>query len=99
MENFSDEEALVLNTIKQLGRATGYQIRKEMGFGMSKAYPILYRLEGKGYVNSDEEEVDLPEGKRFRRFYSIAGMGTMALEDYLMSLQPTNQNLAFGQAY
>ena len=94
MENFSNNEALVFNTIKQLGRAYGHQIRKETGLGMSATYTALYRLEGKGYISSNEEEIDIPGGKRHRRFYSIAGIGDSALNSYLMSLQ-AGRNLAF----
>ena len=79
-------EIIVLNSLKELGESYGYQLVKAINaasgnlFELQEGtlYPLLYRLEDKGYVKSTKKTA--PSGKE-RRYYSITSNGKRALND------------------
>lgn len=79
-------EIIVLNTLKDLGETYGYQLVKainEASSGMfdlqeGTLYPLLYRLEDKGYVVSTKKTA--PSGKE-RRYYAITVSGKKILSE------------------
>lgn len=79
-------ELIVLQALKDHGESYGYQLiqmiakRNNDLFAMREGtlYPLLYRLEDRGYVSSQEREA--PSGK-MRRYYSITKKGMKLLEE------------------
>ncbi len=76
---------LVIMEILRSGEAYGYEIVKEIGrrsdgkleFGQGTIYPLLYKLEEKGYVTSERKS--LPNGRE-RRYYRLTDKGLKELE-------------------
>lgn len=73
-------EIIVLRTLKDEGEAYGYQLIKSIAaqsknifeFQEGTLYPLLYRLEARGYVTSHKKQA--PSGKE-RRYYEITKKG------------------------
>lgn len=73
-------EVIVMRTLKDLEEAYGYQLIKAIAMGSNDIfefqegtlYPILYRLELKGYVSSETKKA--PSGKE-RRYYQLTKAG------------------------
>jgi PadR family transcriptional regulator PadR len=80
-------EVIVLHVLKKEGAAYGYELIKSLKqesknifeFQEGTLYPLLYRLEDKGLVSSEQREA--ANGKK-RRYYSITvkGKGVLALK-------------------
>ncbi len=76
---------LFIMEILQSGEAYGYEIVKEISrrsegvleFGQGTIYPLLYKLEEKGFVTSERKT--LPNGKE-RRYYRLTDKGLTELE-------------------
>lgn len=74
---------LVLEILRG-GEAYGYEIVREikhrsggaLEFGQGTVYPLLYKLEERGYVKSERRET--PGGKE-RRYYRLTGDGLQFL--------------------
>ncbi|NBS41209.1 PadR family transcriptional regulator [bacterium] len=79
-------EIIVLQALKAHGAQYGYQLIQTIAqssdnvFELQEGtlYPILYRLEDRGYVTSDEREA--PSGKT-RRYYTITQNGVKQLKE------------------
>ncbi len=86
---------LVLQSLHELKSAYGYELMKFIrtqsdeifDFPDSTLYPVLYRLEEKGLVQSEVKET--PQ-KKFRRYYSLTALGGKKVKDQ-------SQELAFYQ--
>lgn len=76
---------LIVLSIIELGPCHGYEIGKliearsggELKFHVASLYPLLYRLEERGWLQG--RWVEKP-GERRRRFYSLTAEGRRALE-------------------
>ncbi|RJP30548.1 MAG: PadR family transcriptional regulator [Candidatus Omnitrophota bacterium] len=76
---------MMIMEILRSGEAYGYEIVKEitrrsagkLEFGQGTVYPLLYKLEEKGYVVSKRNT--LPNGKE-RRYYRLTEKGLNELE-------------------
>lgn len=76
---------ILLLEILSRGEAYGYELCKEIAsrsdgvleFGQGTIYPLLYKLEDKGWVSSERKPT--PGGKE-RRYYSITDSGRKELE-------------------
>ncbi len=79
-------EVVVLQTLKNEGEAYGSQLIKAIAhssknvfeFQEGTLYPLLYRLEFKGYVTSEKRNA--PSGKE-RRYYAITPAGDSMLKE------------------
>jgi len=79
-------EFIVMKVLEELGEAYGYQMIKAIqevsteifSFQESTLYPLLYRLEGKKYVESRTKKA--PSGK-VRRYYSLTAKGRKLLHE------------------
>lgn len=79
-------EIIVLQALKDRGELYGYELLKTISdvsqgvfeFQEGTLYPILYRLEFKGYVTSEKKTA--PSGKE-RRYYSLTEAGGGILKD------------------
>ena len=79
-------EIIVLQALKSQGAQYGYQLiqtiakTSENVFELQEGtlYPLLYRLEDRGFVTSDEREA--PSGKT-RRYYTVTKKGTKLLQE------------------
>ncbi len=77
---------IVLNALKENGSSYGYQLIKyiksessdSFEFEEGTLYPILYKLEEKGFVESFIKEA--PNGKK-RKYYEISNDGKKFLKD------------------
>jgi PadR family transcriptional regulator PadR len=73
-------EVIVLHALKKEGPSYGYELIKTLKedsknifeFQEGTLYPLLYRLEDKGLVSSEQREAE--SGKK-RRYYSITAKG------------------------
>ena len=78
-------ELLVLSLIEQR-RRHGYEISKlieqrsegRLKFNVASLYPLLYRLEGRGFIVGRWIE---KEGQRRRRYYQLTARGKKVLKD------------------
>lgn len=78
-------EVIVLHVLEEAGEAYGYQIIKMIKdqsqeiFDLQETtlYPLLYRLESKGLLQSDRKQA--PSGKE-RRYYSVTPKGRKVLK-------------------
>lgn len=80
-------EVIVLHALKKEGASYGYELIKSLKedsnnifeFQEGTLYPLLYRLEDKGLVSSEQRESE--SGKK-RRYYSITakGKGVLAIK-------------------
>jgi PadR family transcriptional regulator len=62
----------------------GLEIVKETGLMSGTVYPILARLEQRGWVESRWEDIDAAvEGRRPRRYYRLTGEGQQAAGEIL----------------
>ena len=76
---------LIVLSIIELGPCHGYEIGKliesrsggELKFHVASLYPLLYRLEERGWLRGRWVE---KAGERRRRFYSLTAEGRRALE-------------------
>jgi PadR family transcriptional regulator PadR len=60
----------------------GYELARATDLASGTIYPILRRLEDRGWVTSDWEEVDDPGGTvRRRRYYRLTGEGARAARE------------------
>lgn len=58
------------------GRYYGLEIAREAGLQRGTLYPMLARLEERGWVTSEWEEIDpAAEGRRPRRYYTLTEEG------------------------
>ena len=57
----------------------GLDLAKEAGLPSGTIYPILARLESRGWIESEWEDIDpVVEGRRPRRYYRLTGEGEAA---------------------
>lgn len=78
-------EIIVLQVLEECGEAYGYQLIKSIrtmsdsvfDFQEGTLYPLLYRLEQKKYLTSEEKSTP-PSGK-IRRYYSLTNAGRKVL--------------------
>lgn len=76
---------LMILEILRCGEAYGYEIVKEIArksggqleFGQGTIYPLLYKLEEKGYVTSERKPTS---NRKERRYYWITDQGRTYLE-------------------
>lgn len=86
---------LILEILNQ-GELYGYEIVKQitfrsggkLEFGQGTVYPLLYKLEDKGYVTSSRKPT--PSGKE-RRYYQITDDGVKHLETSKQTWQETSR--------
>ncbi len=79
-------ETIVLQALKTQGSQYGYQLIQTIAKGSENVfelqegtlYPLLYRLEDREYVKSDERAA--PSGK-MRRYYTITEKGQKQLQE------------------
>lgn len=79
-------ETIVLQTLNELNEAYGYQLVKAIDANSNGAfqfqegtlYPLLYRLEDKGFIQSEKKSA--PNGKE-RRYYSVTKAGLQSLKE------------------
>lgn len=79
-------DAIVLQVLEKDGEAYGYELIKAISklsnnifeFQEGTLYPLLYRLESKGFVNSRVQKT--PSGKE-RRYYHITTSGKKLLAE------------------
>ena len=79
-------ELLVLQVLAKNGESYGYQLvgsiaessQQVFEFQEGTLYPLLYRLEARGYVTSRKQLA--PSGKE-RRYYAITEAGTATLKE------------------
>lgn len=79
-------EVIVLKTLDDLSEAYGYQLIKAIAqtsnnvfeFQEGTLYPLLYRLEDKGYVQSEKKPA---ESGKMRRYYSLTTKGAAILQE------------------
>jgi PadR family transcriptional regulator PadR len=79
-------EIIVLQALKDRGELYGYELLKTISdvsqgvfeFQEGTLYPLLYRLEFKGYVSSEKKNA--PSGKE-RRYYTITQAGDGVLKE------------------
>lgn len=79
-------EIIVLQALKSQGAQYGYQLIQTIAktsenvfeFQEGTLYPLLYRLEDRGFVTSDERQA--PSGKT-RRYYTVTEKGTKRLQE------------------
>lgn len=85
-------EIIVLKVLSELEEAYGYQLLKAIqdesqdifAFQESTLYPLLYRLEGKGYLQSERKKA--PTGKE-RRYYSLTTKGKKELSSKILEFK------------
>lgn len=73
-------EIIVLAELNKLGEAYGYRLLKSISessdntftFQIGTLYPLLYRLEAKGFVKS---KIKLAKSGKERRYYSLTASG------------------------
>ncbi len=91
-------DMLVLQLLSE-GAGYGYQLIQELKqrsgdiFSLKDGtlYPILYRLEDSGYI---ESKWNAAEGRQVpRKYYEITGEGITALEDMLLSWKEINAGI------
>ena len=78
-------ETVVLQTLSELKEAYGYQLLQAMreanheilSFQEGTLYPLLYRLEARKFVESEEKE---GTGKKARRYYRLTTQGQTYLK-------------------
>ncbi len=71
---------VIMRCLHELKQAYGYQLMKTIreqsdeifDFPDSTLYPVLYRLEAKGYIESEVKEI---KGKKPRRYYWLTKKG------------------------
>lgn len=88
----TDLEAAALGFVSSLGPCTAYRIRKcfldspsaRFSGSAGAIYPLLSRLEERGYVTSSEVKT----GKRPARAYAITRDGKQALRTWLRDVDP-----------
>lgn len=97
-------EAIVLQALHEHGESYGYEliqtIAKEsddlFAFREGTLYPLLYRLESRGYVTSERQTA--PSGKE-RRYYVITSKGRTLLKErsaeYAKFFKALKQSLHF----
>lgn len=92
-------ELLVLQILLKGGESYGYELVRSIAessshvfeFQEGTLYPLLYRLEARGFIDSKEKLS--PTGKK-RRYYSIATPGTAALKERKVELSAFVQGLS-----
>jgi PadR family transcriptional regulator, regulatory protein PadR len=92
-------ELLVLQILAKNGESYGYELVRSIAetsnnvfeFQEGTLYPLLYRLEARGFVVSTKKVAD--SGKE-RRYYSITTSGTAALKDRRAELGAFVQGLS-----
>lgn len=84
-------EIIVLRTLQSEGESYGYQLIKAIRstsqnifeFQEGTLYPLLYRLESKGYVTS---KIQLAPSGKERRYYTITRKGLKQLKEVKVEL-------------
>lgn len=108
MVNFSKEilkgaaDPIVLQALKENGDMYGYQLIKAIATGSNNifemqegtVYPLLYRLEDKGYVESYKKNA--PSGKE-RRYYHLTKLGEEFVTSRVKELKQFTEGL--GQVF
>lgn len=82
-------EMLILSVLSHQARH-GYEIAKEIGrlsgqsvhFRAASLYPLLYRMEKRGWIQGGWQQ---KEGQRRRRYYRLTLQGKRVLSDQLSS--------------
>jgi PadR family transcriptional regulator, regulatory protein PadR len=75
---------------------SGAEIAKRTKIASGTLYPILFRLEGAGWLNSRWEiEHPVSLGRPRRRFYKITAKGAMNAQDVVKELTPKAEGLAW----
>lgn len=78
-------EIIVLRELSELGEAYGYVLLRSIAassnnifnFSIGTLYPLLYRLEAKGYITSREK---IAQNNKTRRYYKITTSGKKFLK-------------------
>lgn len=91
-------ETIVLKILADQGEVYGYQLTRAIredshgsfDFAEGTIYPLLYRLEVKGFVVSTEKEA--PSGKN-RRYYRLTSKGKSALKTQSAELTTLQKGL------
>jgi PadR family transcriptional regulator PadR len=89
----------ILAALSHGSELSGAQIAKLAKLSSGTMYPILYRLEGCGWLASRWETDDPSElGRPRRRFYKITGVGAKRMSAISRQLSPAKSMLspAFG---
>jgi PadR family transcriptional regulator, regulatory protein PadR len=98
------EPRLTRQTLRVLGALTSGQIRELSGAEIAKIsklssgtlYPILYRLEEVGWLDSRWEIGDPAAlGRPRRRYYRITGEGAKRVQEVVRELTPGTAGLAW----
>jgi PadR family transcriptional regulator PadR len=89
--------------LDNIGRGiSGAEIYKETGMATGTTYPILRRLEDKGWLQSKWEEIDpVKEGRPPYRFYTLEGDAARIAHAKLAEkgfYSPSNYGVAHGLA-
>lgn len=67
---------------------SGADISRDLGIASGTLYPILYRLEGVGWLESEWESIDpSEEGRPRKRFYRLTPIGRQKAKAALGELQ------------
>ncbi len=99
----TNEPRLTQQTLKVLGTLMSEQLRELSGAEIAKSthlssgtlYPILYRLEEFGWLDSRWETGDPTALRRpRRRYYRITGEGAKRVQDVVRELTPTTVRFA-----
>jgi PadR family transcriptional regulator PadR len=99
-----NEPRLTQQTLKVLGALMSGQIRELSGADIARTsglssgtlYPILYRLEEFGWLDSRWETGDPAVlGRPRRRYYRITGEGAKKVQQVVRELTPGNVGLAW----
>jgi predicted transcriptional regulator len=67
----SDDDALVLDALRRMGRTGATELRNELGIRSARVYRALDRLMKAGLVVDDWEHE--PQGRPARRLYVVKG--------------------------
>jgi PadR family transcriptional regulator, regulatory protein PadR len=84
----------ILKVLKELmacpdSGLSGAEIARATGLASGTLYPILFRLEKSGWLNSRWEEVDPSEVKRPRkRLYNVTALGAIKIKSSFRELMP-----------
>lgn len=91
-------DAIVLATLRDQGASYGYQLIQRIkeqsldvfDFQEGTIYPLLYRLEDKGFVKSKRKKM---ENGKTRRYYEITSSGLTAVQEKEAQLKELNAGL------
>ena len=77
------------------GRFSGVEISRSTGLASGTLYPILFRLEEAGWLESEWEEVVPSQVKRpRRRLYCVTALGESSARAFFREILPRMQEFA-----